>query len=523
MSSPQIESYDQFPYKSRCVPQAHPDNLAACAMLRGLSSARTEACRVLELGCASGGNLIPLAANFPSSQFVGVDRSARQIEQARHLVGALSLTNIELRAQDLMDLADDVGLFDYIIVHGVYSWVSPAVQARVLQICQRHLAPHGVAFISYNAYPGFYRRQPIMDMMRYHVAGMQTGGDPAQIVRHGRALLSFLQGSQNDPDGTMARLLREEEQRIAQMPDSYIFHEHFEADNRPCYFHEFMAAADAHGLRYVGDAQNKLGLEGLSGGAQQVLQQLEGDEVRQEQYVDFVRSTALRSSILCRKEVTLTRGAVKAPPDGVWVLTDARPESAADLAPERVRGPAEVKFRSAIGTATLEHPEFKSMLVALHTHRPGAMQLPDLTVRASEILGAPVALSDITDMVMYGFRSSLVMLRSALPPLALTLSDRPCASALARIMAPLHGEVPSQWHETVVLSPFEQTLLPLLDGTRDQGALHGALLAAVASGALRISGPGGVPIRDPERASAIVTHHLPGVLLSFLRSGLLTG
>ena len=166
-------------------------------------------------------------------------------------------------------------------------------------------------------------------------------------------------------------------------------------------------------------------------------------------------SPALRSSILCRKEVTLTRGAVKAPPDGVWVLTDARPESAADLAPERVRGPAEVKFRSAIGTATLEHPEFKSMLVALHTHRPGAMQLPDLTVRASEILGAPVALSDITAMVMYGFRSSLVMLRSALPPLALTLSDRPCASArpLSRVRTRSVSKRPGARLLTRILGP----------------------------------------------------------------------
>ena len=59
--------------------------MAAIATLFGLSPAAVEQCRVLEIGCAGGENLIPLAASFPNAQFVGLDYSQAQIKAAQEI------------------------------------------------------------------------------------------------------------------------------------------------------------------------------------------------------------------------------------------------------------------------------------------------------------------------------------------------------------------------------------------------------------------------------------------------------
>ena len=136
MSTHAKESYDLFPYLSHCYSETHPDNLSVSALQRGLRPAPVAKCRVLELGCASGGNLMPMAAMWPDSQFVGIDRSARQVEEGMRLCSKLGLGNIELRAVDFMDFDWRGEPFDYILCHGVFSWVPEPVQQRVLQICQ---------------------------------------------------------------------------------------------------------------------------------------------------------------------------------------------------------------------------------------------------------------------------------------------------------------------------------------------------------------------------------------------------
>jgi len=159
-------SYDAFPYRSVPFAQSHPDRLATLATLFGVVPAPLERCRVLEIGCASGGNLIPIAATLPGSRCVGVDFSAVQIAQGREDVAALGLRNIDLVCADLLDFDGAGEQFDYIIAHGVLSWVPRKVQDRLFEVCARMLAPQGVAYVSYNALPGWQTRGAIRDAMR---------------------------------------------------------------------------------------------------------------------------------------------------------------------------------------------------------------------------------------------------------------------------------------------------------------------------------------------------------------------
>src|SRR5262249_18767962 len=90
-NQPLRTSYDEVPYPSVPFPQTHPDRPATVATLLGLNPVPADRCRVLELGCASGGNLIPLAYGLPDSTFLGIDLSSEQIAQGQKTVQALGL------------------------------------------------------------------------------------------------------------------------------------------------------------------------------------------------------------------------------------------------------------------------------------------------------------------------------------------------------------------------------------------------------------------------------------------------
>ena len=158
MTVPSTTSYDEVPYADRVHPATHPDLLAVVATLFGMSPARPDRCRVLELGCASGANLIALAETLPGSSFVGIDLSPRQVAVGRQKVRARGLTNVALHAMSLVDVGEALGLFDYVLCHGVYSWVPAEVRDRILAVCSSNLMPQGVAYVSYNCYPGWHAR-----------------------------------------------------------------------------------------------------------------------------------------------------------------------------------------------------------------------------------------------------------------------------------------------------------------------------------------------------------------------------
>src|SRR5262245_16820704 len=168
MSDALLTSYEEVPYESKPIPGSHPDSLATMAILCGMQPPPIDRCRVLELGCAAGGNLLPMAQTVPDGRFVGIDLSPRQVADGQALIDALGLTNLELRALSILDVGEDFGTFDYIICHGVFSWVPREVQDKILAICRRHLAPNGVAYVSYNTYPGWHLRGMVRDMLTYH-------------------------------------------------------------------------------------------------------------------------------------------------------------------------------------------------------------------------------------------------------------------------------------------------------------------------------------------------------------------
>jgi SAM-dependent methyltransferase len=302
MAEPMRTSYDEVPYESLPFAQTHPDRLATIATLLGLKPPPVGRCRVLEIGCASGGNLIPMALTIPESTFLGIDLSRVQLEQGQQLLQSLPLRNIELKHFNVLDLNRDCGRFDYILCHGVFSWVQAAVQDRILTLCSENLTPHGIAYISYNTYPGWHMRGLIRDLMSYHARQFTL---PLHRVQQARNLLDFLARATAAEHTPYSLLLGSELDSIRRQSDSYLFHEHLEESNEPLYFYQFAERAAAHGLRYLADVDLRAMVPAnFPPEIANVLQMLSPDLIHLEQYTDFLRNRTFRQTLLCHQNLS---------------------------------------------------------------------------------------------------------------------------------------------------------------------------------------------------------------------------
>ncbi|HZW72959.1 MAG TPA: class I SAM-dependent methyltransferase, partial [Caldimonas sp.] len=221
--------YDAVGYVGRSNPLSHPDALATAATLHGLLPPAIPSCRVLDVGCGDGANLLPMAAALPDARFVGCDLSPRAISAAREAVAQLGLGNVTLVEGDLRKLSDALGSFDYILAHGLYSWVPAEVRDALLDLAARRLSPNGLVFVSYNVYPGCHVRQAAWETLRFH--GERFGGTRARLEA-ARALAAALAEPARAQDETDA-LLRREFARIAAEPDGALYHDDLGVPNDP--------------------------------------------------------------------------------------------------------------------------------------------------------------------------------------------------------------------------------------------------------------------------------------------------
>lgn len=460
-------SYDTVLYPGKAYPRTHPDHLAALATLCGLHPASPEGCRVLEVGCGDGGNLIPMAYALPGSQFVGIDLAAQPVAAGRDAARMLDIENLELRQLNILDLDASFGNFDYIIAHGVYAWVPPEVQQKVLAVCRDNLSAEGVAFISYNAYPGCRARYMLRDIMLYRVGDVT---DPAERLRLGREALQMVVDHAIQDDPTQAAL-RAEAQALLERPDGVLFHDELGEYYSPLYFHEFIAQAREHGLQYLAETP-LLAMQGanISPAGRETLERVAGEDViAREQYQDFLRLRRFRQTLLCRREASVDRsmgvsslerlyfaGAVKLlpPPTG-------KDEGATAF--EHSMG-ARITTNNPVMIAALGHlgaiwPQADTFAGLLHASRS-----PD-----AEELAAILRTLVVAEMVD----------PRATPGLARKAGAHPKASAVARWEAAQGGDVTTLHHRHVeVQDQFVRRLLALLDGTRDRTELLRDLVAA---------------------------------------------
>ena len=482
------ERYEAIAYAAVPHPLTHPDRLATVATFLGYEAPAPARCRVLEVGCNQGANLIPMAVTLPGATFVGCDLSPSAIEAGRATAAAIGAGNVELRCADLAALDPALGSFDYIVAHGVYSWVRFEVRDALLALAHARLAPQGVMFVSFNTFPGCRVRQAAWEMLHQHVDAIADPRERLAAARSMARLIADGGASQHGADDAVRAELR----AIAERSDSQLFHDDLAVPNEPVYFRDFAAHAARHGLAYLAEAElHTMSAAGIAPAARQFLGTL--DPLAREQYLDFVRLRRFRQSLLRRADAVASARSHAERVAHMHVSADAslvRAAQAGKLA----------DFARDLDPARGGGGPVRRLLETLIEHAPAA--LPVATARAAGEGQWPQPFELILRDAYVG---AVVNLHVQPPPLVTAQGPRPRASALARWQAARGEDLTSLGHTRVrVPDPNARRLLNTLDGTRDVAALVTAAAA---------TWPGGVR----EQAGAFVAHALE----QFGRLGLL--
>lgn len=493
-----LQSYDQLPYDRLPFSETEPDFLAALAQLHGFAAADPRSARVLELGCAQGGNLIPMAERYPQGEFLGIDLSRVQVEEGQTFIARAGLGNISLLHGDIAALPEGLGEFDFIIAHGVYSWVPESVRKALLAACRRLLRPQGVAYVSFNVSAGWQLYGQLRQLLlRKDDAGLS----PMQRVERARSLIA-------DTAFDDARL-RKEADYLIKASASYVFHEYLSNINNAFSFPNFAGDAGDHGLRYLGDA-----------GPRRARVALENDwglssEARYERWLDAEAAldealgTRFRRALLVRDDASLPQPLHAELLKHLAFSAELSSDDELDFAE-----PCDQHFTCSAGERLpAAHPLLKAFLVVVASAYPQALDYEAAASRALELTrnygyrgeADEAFLEALLDFVqLQGVRPHALALPCAAGP-----ADFPRASKLARMQASAPGwPVTNVFHQALDIDEWGRRLLAVLDGSLSVGALGARLLKAL----------GGADIRaTPEQSAEQVQHYLD----FFRRQGLL--
>ena len=295
--------YKELGYKSYPFPFTTPAYLEAYGTLVGLKPPTAKTARVLELGATYGGNIISQAAHNPEATFVGIELSQDQVEKGNKIIGDAKLDNVSLVQGDILNFDESMGTFDYIIAHGFYSWISDEMKDKLLDIISNHLADNGIAYVSYNTYPGWHTMEEVRQLMLFANRGHDESTHKEKVLR-GKTVGSLVGAQILNYDNLKERNSKflSALRSVMQKDDYYVGHDHLEPHNDPCYLYQFNDHLKANNLTYVGDADLTLSMvrtydESI---ADKLEQLAPNSQVDQEQYLDFMLDTTFRKSIICK-------------------------------------------------------------------------------------------------------------------------------------------------------------------------------------------------------------------------------
>ena len=519
--------YDLVPYPSVPFRQSHPNQLATIATLMGLQPPAVAGCRVLELGCGRGDNLIPLALELPTAHLVGIDLSQRHVDMASESIADLGIANLRMEQGDILELPADLGEFDFVIAHGVYSWIPDPVRDALLAACRRHLAPDGIAYVSYNTFPGWRERGVARDALLFHT---RATSDPATRIRDARAFVAFM--GRVIPESIPG--YRDMWRRTLDLIDSpsaqaaLLYHDFLEPDNTPVYFTQFVAHAGEHGLRYV--SESRLGdmmLEVLGEEVVERLRALGDDVIAREQYRDFIINRTFRHSLLCHD----THEPRPLPDPAALGRLHVAGEMQPDGDQRSLADGSVMSFRKDETVVGLDRAIAKAAAVELGEAWPQAVRFDELLSRARrrlrprQISAVPTSVWEAEERTLAGELLQLALaefveLDIAPPRFASEPGERPLAYRWAQRQARV-GEVTCNLrHNGVKLDEVAKELLLLLDGTRDHETLARDLAAAVTARQLVLSDDGR-EVEGEAQILALVTAQLPAMLAHFAGLALL--
>jgi SAM-dependent methyltransferase len=290
--------YDEVPYRSYPIEWTAPERLALASLLHGGPRQRLDQYSVLELGCGDGTNLIPMAYYRRHAEFVGIDAAHSRIAIASEKRTALQLDNVSFIAVDLQSAAGALsGQFDFIIAHGVFSWVSPDARHALLELCAERLRPGGLLYVNYNATPGWNVRGLIRDFLlasTTKIAGLGARTETA------RAIAARMAQELSNGEHPYTQILANEFRFVGENHPSHTAHEYLAVHNHAYSRRTFLNLAGIHGFAYVADADFNYPSGRLPEAQASQFERLELEPDVGDLWADLVYYRQLHSPILTR-------------------------------------------------------------------------------------------------------------------------------------------------------------------------------------------------------------------------------
>lgn len=466
--------YERFPYKGSPIPNTTTNNLVLCALWHQVPRPPFQQFRVIELGCGNSANLLSLAFYHPESTFIGIDNALSELDRAREGAKYLGLKNIRFVLKDIRDLKPaDFPPCDYIIAHGLYSWVPDAARDAILEFCRQALAPSGLAYISYNAQPGWSTRKLVRETLlrSRSVQEAAVGDKAARAIEVAAQLLEDLPSR----DYAYAALLADELERVRNGEPSYVFHEYLAEVNDGFWLRDFVERAKSHGLGYVADAQFCRWEGHIPAELKTALARRDLDTVEQEEAADLLCNRYFHASILCREEAERNPISHREIFDEVYIATSLRAESDPfDL----TDGVVEQFFRGQGPEITLDASITKAAVVVLAAQWPFGFKLDELFQQAATLLvthgciARADARSQLLDELITLFEAGQIDLRVWEPSYNADVPAYPQAHALARFEAEHRDALTTPYHLPLPFEPEALTLVRALDGSRSKAELQ---------------------------------------------------
>lgn len=459
------DRYDSLPYPTKFFAETNPNRMAALGKILGLDVPDPQECRVLEFGCGDGSNLLSHAAMLPGSKFLGVDISTQHIKTAKAWADEIGLSNIDFQQADLMDMdVSEYGEFDFIVAHGLISWVPRPVIDKVFELFGAFLSDAGIGYVSYNTYPGGHLRNMVREMIVYHTRGID---DPLDKVESASSFLKLLSEGTADQNVYKAVLAAENIRHSKHSPSDF-FHDDLSDFYFSFYFSEIASRLDSSGLEYLCESEfHSMSQRTLSPEYQKLIKGIE-NPVEREDYLDFARGRQFRKTLFCKKGRTVSREIKPARLSELALASTAAPGVMNDV--EKESKP--VRFQSQLGAGIeIDHVLTKLALTELGSRDGAPVGFPELLDAVRDRLEFQdwnkeedicrrilIRLLEDTPIVdLYSFSDSNTPI----------LAEKPKASALAQWQTRVGTKVTSRNGAVIGLDDeVARTLVKLSDGSR---------------------------------------------------------
>ena len=468
-----MREYEAVPYDSEPFPETHPGKLAAVGRFFGMNPAPIESARVLELGCAAGNNIIPVAYALPGAQFLGIDTTETAIKAGQALIQKLELKNIHLAPRDLLGLVAADGPFDYIIAHGLFSWVAPEVQERIFSVCAELLAPEGIAYISYNAFPGWHLRLLMRELLLFSTDGLT---DTKSKIDRARSVAKLMEQGLSRRSAPFPKAVAEQLKLLEGFPDWYFYHDVLEGENRPEYLSRFVDRARHHGLQYLGDSDlQKMSPHDIPEGVRRGVGSFANSIEDVEQYLDFYRLEMFRRTLLCRGEVKLTRG------QSIERIGELRYAARVRLASEEEPGRFQFEDGRIVETDELV---MQRALTSLGEAWPRSLSYDELHRGIADLNGDLAAEKVLIQGLFQALLAGHIEMRVAESAEVNLVSAQPVVAPLIRLQALEGPKITTLHHRLLILDDYSRVVAQRLDGSRSLEMLAEELTIVRAEGEL---------------------------------------